>query len=164
MRAVRVPVFVLAAVLAYILCNAAWVTGESQRWLDAADRVSDAALRGDVSDAGTALDTLDALWQEHQGYLHIVISHTELDEAEALLAQAEAMAAQFPDTSLDTLEAVTARHRQIDAWNSTPVMEKAALERLETVMTEAGELQRSDWVDFEQLVDNSFAQKAMEAQ
>ena len=36
MRAVRVPVFVLAAVLAYILCNAAWVTGESQRWLDAA--------------------------------------------------------------------------------------------------------------------------------
>ena len=74
---------------------------------------------------------------------------------------AEAMAAQFPDTSLDTLEAVTARHRQIDAWNSTPVMEKAALERLETVMTEAGELQRSDWVDFEQLVDNSFAEAAV---
>ena len=36
------------------------------------------------------------------------------------------MAAQFPDTSLDTLEAVTARHRQIDAWNSTPVMEGGA--------------------------------------
>ena len=86
MRAMRVPVFVLAVVTAYILCNAAWVTGESQQWLDAADRVSDAALRGDVSAAGTALDTLDALWQEHQGYLHIVISHTELDEAEALLA------------------------------------------------------------------------------
>ena len=77
---------------------------------------------------------------------------------------AEAMAAQFPDTSLDTLEAVTARHRQIDAWNSTPVMEKAALERLETVMTEAGELEKDQWVDFDKLVDNSFAQKAMEAQ
>ena len=73
---------------------------------------------------------------------------------------AEAMAAQFPDTSLDTLEAVTARHRQIDAWNSTPVMEKAALERLETVMTEAGELQKADWGDFSRLVDNSFAEKA----
>ena len=77
---------------------------------------------------------------------------------------AEAMAAQFPDTSLDTLESVTARHRQIDAWNSTPVMEKAALERLETVMTEAGELEKDQWVDFDKLVDNSFAQKAMEAQ
>lgn len=73
---------------------------------------------------------------------------------------AEAMAAQFPDTSLDTLEAVTARHRQIDAWNSTPVMEKAALERLETVMTEAGELTREQWVDFDALVDNTYAENA----
>ena len=54
MRAVRVPVFVLAAVLAYILCNAAWVTGESQRWLDAAAQVSDAALQGSTADAGEA--------------------------------------------------------------------------------------------------------------
>lgn len=94
MRAVRVPVFVLAAVLAYILCNAAWVTGESQRWLDAAVQVSDAALQGSTEDAGEALDALDALWQRPQGYLHIVISHTELDEAEALLAQARAAVRQ----------------------------------------------------------------------
>ncbi len=94
MRAVRVPVFVLAAVLAYILCNAAWVTGESQRWLDAAAQVSDAALQGSAEDAGEALDALDALWQRPQGYLHIVISHTELDEAEALLAQARAAVRQ----------------------------------------------------------------------
>jgi len=75
---------------------------------------------------------------------------------------AEAIADQFPDTSLDTLEAVTARHRQIDAWNSTPVMEKAALERLETVMTEAGELAAADWVDFDRLVDNTYAEKAVQ--
>ena len=73
---------------------------------------------------------------------------------------AEAMAAQFPDTSVELLEKVTARHRAIDAWNSTPVMEQSALERLETVMEHAGELTREQWVDFEKLVDNSFAQKA----
>ena len=100
MRAVRVPVFVLAAVLAYILCNAAWVTGESQRWLDAAAQVSDAALQGSTEDAGEALDALDALWQRPQGYLHIVISHTELDEAEALLAQARAAVRQGDMSSL----------------------------------------------------------------
>ncbi len=94
MRAVRIPVFVLAAVLAYILCNAAWITGESQRWLDAAAEVSDAALREDAARAGQALDALDALWQRPQGYLHIVISHTELDEAETLLAQARAAVRQ----------------------------------------------------------------------
>ena len=73
---------------------------------------------------------------------------------------AEAMATQFPDTSVELLEKVTARHRAIDAWNSTPVMEQSALERLETVMEHAGELERSQWVNFDALVDNSFAQKA----
>ena len=63
--------------------------------------------------------------------------------------------------SLDELEAVTARHRQIDAWNRTPVMERHALERLETVMEQAGELAHSDWVPFDELVNNTFAQNAV---
>ena len=83
-----------------------------------------------------------------------ITEHTDREVAEAICEQ-------FPDTSLDVLEAVTARHRQIDAWNTVPMMQQSALERLETVMTEAGELQRSDWVDFEQLVDNSFAEAAV---
>lgn len=74
---------------------------------------------------------------------------------------AEAICDQFPDTSLDELEAVTARHRQIDAWNATPVMERHALERLETVMEQAGELQHSEWVPFEELVNNTFARCAV---
>ncbi len=73
---------------------------------------------------------------------------------------AEAIADQFPDTSIDLLEKVTARHRQIDAWNATPVMEQQALERLETVMEHAGELTRAQWVDFDELVDNTFAYNA----
>ena len=73
---------------------------------------------------------------------------------------AEAICDQFPDTDLDILERVCARHREIDAWNRTPVMERQALERLETVMTQAGELATDQWVSFDQLVDNSFAQKA----
>ena len=82
-----------------------------------------------------------------------ILSHSDREVAEAI-------AAQFPDTSLDVLERVTARHRAIDAWNQTPVMEQAALERLETVMETAGELTRAQWVDFEKLVDNSFARSA----
>lgn len=85
-----------------------------------------------------------------------ITEHTDREVAEAICEQ-------FPDTALDVLEAVTARHRQIDAWNTVPMMQQSALERLETVMTEAGELQRSDWVDFEQLVDNSFAEAAVAA-
>ena len=83
-----------------------------------------------------------------------VQEHTDREVAEAIVDQ-------FPDTSLEELEAVTARHRQIDAWNATPVMEQHALERLETVMEQAGELSRAEWVPFDQLVNNTFAQKAI---
>ena len=86
-----------------------------------------------------------------------IVDHTDREVAEAIIDQ-------FPDTDIDTLEAVTARHRQIDAWNAGPMMARSALERLETVMTEAGELEKDQWVDFDKLVDNSFAQKAMETQ
>ena len=73
---------------------------------------------------------------------------------------AEAIADQFPDTSVETLTAVAQRYKDIDAWNATPVMKQESLERLETVMESAGELDRSQWVDFAKLVDNRFAEAA----
>lgn len=79
-----------------------------------------------------------------------IASHTDREVAEAI-------AHQFPDTSLDLLETVTARHRRINAWNTTLVMEESSLERLETVMEHAGELSREEWVIFDELVDNRFA-------
>ena len=45
-------------------------------------------------DGGAALGTLDDLWQDVQGYMHIIVSHEDLDEAEALMAQAKALSAQ----------------------------------------------------------------------
>lgn len=64
----------------------------------------------------------------------------------------------FPDTSIEVLEKVSERYKSIGAWNKTPVMEEDAFERLETVMETAGELDAR--VDFDMLVDNSFAKKA----
>ena len=73
---------------------------------------------------------------------------------------AQAIAHQFPDTSAETLAMVAQRYKAIDAWNADPVMTEDSLERLETVMESAGELTREEWVDFDRLVDNSFAQAA----
>ena len=74
---------------------------------------------------------------------------------------AEMIADQFPDTDISVLETVVGRYRSINAWKDTPVMDKEDLERLETVMQTAGEL--SGRVDFDALVDNSFAEKAAAA-
>ena len=98
MRATRLSLIVLLAVLAFVLWNAAWVTDRCGEWTAALDEAEAALAQG--GSGQQQLDALNALWQEPQGYLHIVISHEELDEAEALLAQAEAMAAQGDSQSL----------------------------------------------------------------
>ena len=98
MKATRLSLMVLLAVLAFVLWNAAWVTDRCGEWTAALDEAEAALAQGGTGSA--QLDALNALWQEPQGYLHIVISHEELDEAEALLAQAEAMAAQGDSQSL----------------------------------------------------------------
>ena len=96
-------------------------------------------------------DVIAAFCRAMARALDWVDSHTDREVAQAILSQ-------FPDTELDTLEAVTARHRRIGAWNIPLTMERAALERLETVMTQAGELTEAQWVDFDALVDNHWAQ------
>ena len=50
-------------------------------------------------------------------------------------------------------------YRAIDAWNETPVMGKAGFDRLQSVMTEAGELTKT--ADFDKVVNNTFAEAAV---
>lgn len=71
---------------------------------------------------------------------------------------AQVIAPQFPDTDPEVLSAVTQRHLDIDAWNADPVMAETALERLQTVMESAGELEER--VAFSDVVDNHFAEAA----
>ena len=98
MRATRLSLMVLLTVLVFVLWNAAWVTDRCGEWTAALDEAVAALEQG--GSGQQQLEALNALWQEPQGYLHIVISHEELDEAEALLAQAAAMAAQGDSQSL----------------------------------------------------------------
>ena len=71
---------------------------------------------------------------------------------------AEAVAEFFPDTSLELLTASVASYRAIDAWNTDPVMSEESFNRLQTVMSEAGELTKT--ADYDKVVNNTFAEKA----
>ena len=51
-----------------------------------------------------------------------------------------------------------AAYRAIDAWNTDPVMSEESFQRLQRVMTEAGELAKP--ADYDQVVNNTFAEKA----
>ncbi len=62
----------------------------------------------------------------------------------------------FPDTDLETLETVVQNYKDIDAWRATPDMKEESFQKLQTVMQEAGELEKA--APFSELVNNSFAE------
>ena len=134
---------VAAAGEGYILCSIGAESGD----------IPYTAYFASQSYTAANLDVIAAFCRAVARALDWVDTHTDREVAQAIIGQ-------FPDTDLDTLEAVTARHREIGAWNMPLTMEKTALERLETVMTQAGELTDDQWVDFDKLVDNHWAAAA----
>ena len=50
-------------------------------------------------------------------------------------------------------------YKDIDAWNETPVLKEEAFDRLQTVMTEAGELDTK--APYNIIVNNKFAENAV---
>ena len=51
-------------------------------------------------------------------------------------------------------------YKDIDAWNETPVLKEEAFNRLQEVISLAGELQKKE--PYEKIVNNSYALKSIE--
>lgn len=73
---------------------------------------------------------------------------------------AQSLKPHFMGIELDMIEASVISYRNIDAWAESPVMKKEAFETLKTIMKNAGFLSKD--VAFEDIVDNSYAQKVMQ--
>ena len=72
---------------------------------------------------------------------------------------AEVIKGFFPDTDVALLSAAVQSYKDIDAWNETPILEKDSFDRLQEVMTLAGEL--SEKAPYEKIVNNLYAEKAI---
>lgn len=73
---------------------------------------------------------------------------------------AEAIKDFFPDTDLAMLETSLQSYMDIDAWKSDPILKEESFKLLQTVMKEAGELEKE--ADYNKVVNNTYAQKAIE--
>ncbi len=71
---------------------------------------------------------------------------------------AESIQSFFPDTDVELLATVLQNYKDIDAWNDTPILKEEAFNRLEEVMTMAGELKEK--APYDKIVNNQYAQKA----
>ena len=72
---------------------------------------------------------------------------------------AEVIKGFFPDTDVELLANVLQSYIDIDAWNENPILTSDSFERLQTVMEEAGELNKK--APYEIIVDNSYAENSI---
>jgi len=70
---------------------------------------------------------------------------------------AEEIVEFFPDTTIESLETSVQKYKDIDAWKENPILEKDAFDKLQEVMTEAGELTQK--APYDKVVNNTFAEK-----
>lgn len=66
----------------------------------------------------------------------------------------------FPDTNFEMLTTAIQSYINIDAWKTNPILEEESFNLLQTVMKEAGELEKEG--DYNKIVNNNYAQKAIE--
>ena len=72
---------------------------------------------------------------------------------------AETIQSFFPDTDIEMLAKSIQSYQDIDAWNDTPVLKEEVFNRLQEVMTMAGELQ--EYVPYDKIVNNKYAEQSM---
>lgn len=92
-----------------------------------------------------------------QGFTNAVYKGQQWVKEHSAEEIAQKVQSFFPDTDLEMLKNSIQRYKDIDAWNETPVLKKEAFDKLQTVMTEAGELESK--APYEKIVNNTFAEK-----
>ena len=72
---------------------------------------------------------------------------------------AEAIQDFFPDTTVESLEQSVQSYKDIDAWNENPILKEESFDKLQLIMTEAGELDQK--APYDKIVNNSYAEKVI---
>ena len=73
---------------------------------------------------------------------------------------AESIQSFFPDTDIEQLANAVQSYKDIDAWNDTPVLTEDSFNRLQEVMTMAGELEEK--APYDKIVNNTYGLKSIE--
>ena len=92
-----------------------------------------------------------------QGFTNAIYKGEQWVKSHSAKEIAEAIVDFFPDTDLTMLEAALQSYIDIDAWRDTPVLKESAFDKLQEIMSEAGELTTK--APYDKIVNNSFAEK-----
>ena len=84
------PLLILAVLLLFSLWTGRRVEADTERWRAPLIQSSEAALLGDWDAAGDFLAASYDDWQNRQLFLHIVVQHEVVEDAEAMYRRAKA--------------------------------------------------------------------------
>ncbi len=94
-----------------------------------------------------------------QGFTNAIYKGEKWVKEHTATEIAEAIKDFFPDTDVEMLATAIQSYMDIDAWKSDPILKKESFDLLQTVMKEAGELEKEG--DYDKIVNNSYAKKAI---
>ena len=94
-----------------------------------------------------------------QGFTNAIYKGQQWVKQHSAKEIAEVIQDFFPDTDLDMLTKTIQSYMDIDAWNDTPVLKEEAFNRLQTVMKEAGELDKE--APYNKVINNEFAENSI---
>ena len=86
MKAMKIPAAILALIFLAALADGFVLTKQCEDWSAHVEQMERSAVQEDWSAAQAALEDLRESWEKWQTYLHILIDHDEIDQAEDLIA------------------------------------------------------------------------------
>ena len=94
-----------------------------------------------------------------QGFTNAIYKGQKYVQEHTSAEIAELIKDFFADTDVEMLTTAIQSYMDIDAWKSDPILKEESFDLLQTVMKEAGELEKE--ADYDKVINNSFAEKAV---
>lgn len=95
-----------------------------------------------------------------EGFTRAIYKGEQFVEQHSANEIAEIIQDFFPDTTVESLTKSVQTYKDIDAWKENPILKEEAFDKLQLIMTEAGELDKK--APYEMIVNNSFAEKVIQ--
>ena len=92
-----------------------------------------------------------------EGFTRAIYKGEQWVKEHTALEVAEKIQEFFPDTTIESLENSVQKYKNIDAWKEDPVLKEEAFNKLQEIMTEAGELEKQ--APYDKVVNNYYAEK-----
>lgn len=93
-----------------------------------------------------------------QGFTNAIYKGEQWVKEHSAREVAEAIQEFFPDTTIESLETSVEKYKEIDAWKENPILKEEAFDKLQLIMTEAGELDEK--APYDKIVNNKYAEEA----